>query len=364
VRNERRLPAVAIGALATLVSPVSGAFLALGLIGVAVHDRARRTTALWTIASAGLCLVAIAAYFGLPGSEGFQVFPACVAACTLLVLLAARPSPSVRTVLLISLIACPVLVVVPNGMGSNFERFTWLCLPVAVAATGQARRRVVALAAITALSAGVVGSAKDLYVAAQPMSRPSYAAGLVAQLDRTTRLAGYRVEVVPDGTHVSAYALLDHASLARGFETQSDNSLNAVLNSPTLDPRTYRTWLDENAVGYVAIDRRTLKSGPEDRLVRSATPPYLHEVWSDHNWRLLAVSNPRPIVAAPARLVQAAQADLTVMTPTSGRFAVRIRWSTFLHVRTAAGARAALTPDGRGWTVLTAGGPGTYVLSG
>jgi hypothetical protein len=367
VRADRRFPAAAVGAAAALVSPVSGAFLVLGLVGVALHDPRRRTTVLWTVGSAGVCLLAVGVYFGLPGSQGFQVPQALVAAAALSAMLAARPPAYVRTVLLISLVACPLLVIVPNGMGSNFERLTWICLPVAVAATGQARRAVVVLTSVAALTAGVAGSVKDLYVAAQPMSRSSYTAGLVAQLDRTPGLADYRVEVVPDGTHVAAYALLDHASLARGFETQSDNSLDGILSSPRLDAASFRRWLDQNAVGYVALDRRTLKSGPEDRLVRSRTLRYLHEIWSDAHWQLFAVAAPAPIVDRPARVATATQADLTVTAPAAGHFALRIHWSTFLRVRATPGGRApsaTLSPDGHGWTVLSTTGPGDYVLSG
>jgi hypothetical protein len=362
VRADRRGPAGIVGAFTALLSPVSGAFLILGLIGVFVHLPQRRVTAAWAVTGAGACLLAVAAYFGVPGPEGFQLVPAAAATAAVAVMLLARPAPYVRTVILISLIACPLLAVIPNGMGSNFERFAWICLPVATVATARARLPLIAAAATAAMALGIIGSVHDLVVAAQPMSDKSYYTGLVAQLDRTPGLASYRVEIVPDGTHVAAYALLDHASLARGYETQSDNALNSVLKSKSLDATSYKAWLDNNAVGYVVIDRQTLASGPEDKLVRPGRLPYLRQVWSDAHWRLFKVTAPSPIVAPPGRLVDADQASLVISTPSAGRLAVRVRWSRFLQVNP--GRPARLVPDGQGWTTLVVTQPGRYVVTG
>jgi hypothetical protein len=362
VRAERRCAAAIAGGLAALVSPVSGAFLVLGLTGVLLHDSRHRASAAAASIAAGVCLVAVAGYFGTPGPEGFQPLQATVAGAAIALMLITRPPPYIRTVLVASLAACPVLALVPNGMGSNFERFAWICLPVAVAATSGVRSLLTAICAGLAVLVGVIGSIHDLVVAAQPMSNIAYYDNLIAELDQINGLANFRVEVVPDGTHVAAYALLDHAQLARGYETQSDNALNRVLTSPTLNAVTYKTWLDENAVGYVAIDNTTLKNSSEDQLVRSGTDPYLHEIWSDQHWRLFAVSTPTPIVSPPARVIDADQSELQISTPQAGSLELRVRWSRFLHVigphRT-----GQLTPDGQGWTTLVAPRAGRYTIS-
>jgi hypothetical protein len=306
---------------------------------------------------------AMGLYYGLPGSEGFPLLHAAAATATTALLLCARPPAIVRSVVLVSIAACPILALVPNGMGTNFERFTWICLPVAVAATGQARRVVVFGSALIAVSMGVIGSVHDLYVAAQPMSQPSYVQGLADEFDRLPGLADYRVEVVPDGTHVAAFALLSHASLARGDETQSDNRLNSVLHSPALDAASYRRWLDENAVAYVALDRETLAHEPEDRLVRFGHVPYLRLAWSDRHWLLFAVRDPLPIAQPPARVTDADQARLVVSVPAPGRYHLSLEWSHLLQLRHAtAGAAVERAPDGR--TVLVAPAPGKYSLGG
>ena len=361
VRANRLWAAAAVAAVTALVSPVSGAFLALAVAGLVLHDRRRRVTATATMAAAGACLLFVVVYFATPGPEGFQPLQAWFTAAALAAMLLARPADYVRTVVVLALVACPVVALVPNGLGSNFERFAWIVLPAAVVATAQARGRLVALVAVFAVSIGLVGSVKDLWVAAQPMSDQAYVAGLVHRLDATPGLENYRVETVPDGTHVAAYALLGHAQQARGFETQADNAYDSVLSEPTLDATRYRRWLDENAVGYVAIDHRTLKHGPEDTLVRSGRLPYLHRVWSDGRWALYAVSDPRPIVSAPGTVTRSTQAEFAVSVPRPGRYRVQVRWSTLLGVR---GPDGSLHPSGDGWTSLDARKAGRYVLGG
>jgi hypothetical protein len=366
VRADRRVLAPLAGAATALLSPVSGAFLVLGLIGVLVADPRRRVSAAGAAVGAGACLLTVALYFGMPGPEGFRPLQAVAATGAIAAMLLARPARYVRIVLWISLAACPLLALIPNGMGSNFERFSWICLPVATVATARAGRRTGLAVAGIAVSMSIVQSVSDLTVAAQPMSAPAYYTGLIRQLDRTPDLANHRLEVVPDGTHVAAYALLDHAMLARGYETQADNQLNGVLASPYLDAFSYRTWLDDNAVGYVAIDRRTLRRGPEDSLVRAHTPSYLRQVWADAHWRLFRVVLPTPIVASPARLVDADQASLELTTPGAVTVSLRVRWSRFLKIRGigVGGDRAELEPDGYGWTTLVTTRAGHYRITG
>ncbi len=364
VRGNRRCAAAAAGAATALVSPVSAVFLVLGVAGVFLHDPVRRTTTVLTSAAAGVVLVSVAAYFGMPGPEGFPLGEGVLTAATLGLMLLARPSPSVQAVLVLSLVACPLVVLVPNGMGSNFERFAWLCLPVAVAATARARLSVLLMATLLGLGCTVVQTVLDLDVASKSISSTSYYARLSAELDRTRGLSNYRVEVIPDGTHVAAYALLNHAQLARGYETQSDNALNGVLGSPALDATTYKLWLDNNAVGYVVINRTTLKSGPEDRLVRAGDLPYLRLAWSDRDWLLYRVADPSPVAAPPARVVDADQDNLVIETPRAATVAVRVRWSRFLHIVGPAATGATLQSDGQGWTTLTTHSAGRYVLTG
>jgi hypothetical protein len=365
VRDQRRILAALLTVLTVLFSPVSGAFIALGLVGTLLY-RSYRTISATTILTAGVTLGVVGAVFGAPGPEGFTAKQALVTASALLLFLASRPPKHLGVVILLSLLACPLLVAIPNGMGSNFQRLVWICLPVAVVATARTRLRFAGFASALAIVSGALGTAHDVAVARAPMSTVSYYAPLAAELDRIPALTSYRLEAVPDGTHTASYALLDHAMLARGYLTQTDNALNAVLTSrATLNALTYKIWLDNNAVGYVAIGRTALNPNPEYELVSGGQLPYLTKIWSDTNWTLYRVESPTPIVAPPARIRDADQSSMTVDVPKAGKLPVRVRWSKFLTADAPGHASGAtVTDDGYGWTILTAPVPGPYVLHG
>jgi hypothetical protein len=365
VRDQRRILAAALAVLAVLVSPVSGAFIAVGLVGTLLH-RSHRTISATTIVTAGVALGVVGAVFGAPGPEGFTAKQALVTALALLLFLVSRPPRYLRVVILLSVLACPLLVAVPNGMGSNFQRLVWICLPVAVVATARTPLRFAGFASALAIVAGALGTVHDVAVARAPMSTVSYYVPLAAELDHIPALTDYRLEAVPDGTHTASYALLDHAMLARGYLTQTDNALNGVLTSwATLNPLTYKIWLDNNAVGYVAIGRTALNPDPEYELVSGRQLPYLTRIWSDTNWTLYRVESPTPIVAPPGRIRHADQSSMTVDVPKAGKLPVRVRWSKFLTADAPGDARGAtVTDDGYGWTILTAPVPGEYVLHG
>ena len=118
--------------------------------------------------------------------------------------------------------------------------------------------------------------------------------------------------------------------LARGWETQEDTALNLPLTQDPLDPITYKTWLDNNAVGYVALPSFTAGPYPEYKLVASAAPSYLTRIWGDANWDLFRVANPTPIVAQPASVLALDQKSLTLRVPCACTLAVRVHWSRFL----------------------------------
>ena len=197
------------------------------------------------------------------------------------------------------------------------------------------------------------------------MSSVSYYAPLAAELDQIPALTSYRLEAVPDGTHTSAYALLGHAMLARGYLTQTDNALNGVLMSRAhLNAVTYKIWLDNNAVGYVAIGKTSLAPNAEYSLVSAGHLPYLQRVWATSSWTLYRVANPTPIVAPPARIHDPDQSNLTIDVPRAGTLPLRLRWSKYLSVSEPPTVEATVTNDGHGWTILTVPRPGRYVLHG
>jgi hypothetical protein len=213
----------------------------------------------------------------------------------------------------------------------------------------------------------------DVFEGAQATASPDYYASLITELSTLRpQLTGCRLEVVEDGTHTASFALLDHAMLARGYEYQEDNALNAVLADPKLDGVQYKVWLDNNAVCFVAIastHRRQIT--PEYQLVSQQRPGYLGEVWQNSAWTLYRVADANPIVSAPVRVVGFSQSELRLQVPCACTFGVRVRKPQNLQAVTTPPPGSAEQPvsarlqsDGFGWTTMTTARPGTYTLSG
>jgi hypothetical protein len=255
-------------------------------------------------------------------------------------------------------------------LGDNLLRLVTYCLPAVVVATS-ARRVSLALVGVSvALVLSTKQSVGDVFEAAEPTASPAYYTSLIAELDRLHgQLLSCRLEVVEDGTHTASYALLDDAMLARGYEYQEDNELNAVLASPSLDGVQYKVWLDNNAVCFVAIAstyRRQIT--PEFRLVARHRPGYLHRVWHDAAWTIYRVADAKPIVSPPVQVVRFSQSKLVLRVPCACTFGVRVRKPEHLRAvtipSTAPPIHARLEPDGFGWTRMTTPTPGVYTLSG
>ncbi len=365
VKTQRRWWAGAFVVLSVASSPVPGAFLAIGLVATFVMVTTHRRTAAVTLGVIAACLGIVAVAFGTPGPEPFSLWLCGETILWLLVFLVARPPDYLRLTVYLSVVAAAVLVAIPNGMGSNFARLAWFCLPVAVVATSRLRWWVAVLVVAPVMLAGANGTVSDLRNARLPMSQTDFYRPLAAQLDTIPQLDNYRVEVVTHGAHAAYDALLNHAMLARGWETQEDKKLNGTLLDPTIDAVTYKVWLDNNAVGYIAFPRASLDDYPEYRLVAGGTLPYLTQVWSNDKWVLYKVRDASPIVGAPATLMQHSQAQLTIDAPCACTFTVRVRYSKYLHATAQSSLfDATVDDDGSGWTRITTTGPGVYYLRG
>ncbi|MFG1917598.1 hypothetical protein [Micromonospora sp. NPDC048898] len=204
----------------------------------------------------------------------------------------------------------------------------------------------------------------DLLGIGDPTSAPGYHAPLRAFL-AGQRLTG-RVEVPPTRNYWEA-ARLGEVPLARGWLRQADIDRNPLFFTTVpgaagtgmpLTPTSYRAWLAENAVQFVALPDAPLSwvGRAEAELVRGGLP-YLTPVWSGPHWRVWAVVDPTPLVATPAELIRADGAAVTFRAPAAGPVAVRVRHSRWL---VASGA-ATVTADGA-WTTVTVPGPGEYTV--
>ena len=355
--------AASAAVLAVLASPVAGALLVVALSGVLFLPRGRRLPAVAALAAVALALGVLALVYPAPGIEPFGATTARGLALALCAMVIARPLGFVTVPVLLSLAVCWALTVYPNALGSNFNRMVWIWLPIEVVAT--ARRP--AIVAVSCVALGVYLGARtttsDLEVAYAPASATAQYPALLAAMDRVRDLASYRVEAVSDGTHDAAYFLLNHAQLARGYETQADERLNAVIVNGPLNADAYRGWLDANAVGYVVLHRIVVHPSAEYRLV-SGGLPYLHAVWSSPNWVLYRVVDPTPIASSPARIVDADQSNIVITVPTASSVLLRLHWSSALHLSGPLAKHGHLETDGTGWTRLIVDSAGQFQIAG
>jgi hypothetical protein len=366
-REGKLVPTIVLIALSLVATPTPAAFVALGMTGVFISWPARRKQAAILIGVIGAGMFAITLAFGSPGPEPFPPALRVQMICALLLLQLARPERWMRTTLWVSMLAVIAISSFDNALGSNLARWVWFCLPVAVMALSRFKAVFVALIVTPLLIGGWNATVNDLQNAVKPVSTTQYYAPLAEELDNLPDLVNYRVEVVDHGAHAAYAALLDHANLARGWETQEDVALNSKLYARHLNPTVYKIWLQTNAVGYVALPATTVSTFGEYALVHNldaATAAYLKPVWQNENWRLYKVLDATPIVTAPAQVVRASQASMVVDVPCSCSINVRVHFSKFLYATGPAGNAAIVKDDGNGWTVLTSTSPGTYRLQG
>ena len=366
--RERRVLLAFVGALgAVLSSPVTGAFLGFGLFTAFLVERDYRRMAFLTGAVTGSALISVALYFGSPGPQGYTFVASLIASGSALIMLLARPAPGLRLALWLTAIAAPLISEIPNGLGSNYARLPWICLPAAVVATAHVRRTIAIAAVVPAVICCAQTTVVDLRLSRQPAASASYYRSLIARLSTIPNLANYRLEVVQDiHIHAAAYQLIRTAAIAGGYETQEQNALNSVLKSVRrLNAVSYKVWLDNSAVGYVAFDKRTEGDTAEYNLVRSGTLDYLTPIWSDRTWTLYKVRFATPIVLPPEKLVSATQSALSISVPCACKFNVRVRYSKFLTATDVdTGLAANVQDDLTGWTVVQTSAPGTYNLRG
>jgi hypothetical protein len=204
--------------------------------------------------------------------------------------------------------------------------------------------------------------------ASDPSEHVSYYTPLLsrlAALGATDPRHPLRIEVVTTANHSDARRLAPRVALARGWERQLDREHNALFyDSGALTAGSYRAWLEDAAVAYVALPDAPLdySATSEARLLRGsgggagrgsggAAPSYLREVWRSAHWRLWAVQGARPIAKPPAVLTGLGVDSFTLQAPRAGAFEVRVRFTPYWALASGQGCVARAPGD---WTELLA----------
>jgi hypothetical protein len=350
-----------LAALCAAASPLAAVLLGLAAL---THTLARRSPrALLALAvPAGVVVVPLALLFP---EGGFEPFPttsfAATALVTLLFLWALpRGQRLLRTGGVVYLLACVLALVVHTPMGSNIERYAVLLagpLLLCALAGGGKRQVPVVLVALLGIAIFVVwGPVREtVAVAGNESTRASYYAPVLGFLEDHGG-ALERVEVPLTRSHWEAALLAPRISLARGWEKQLDERYDSVLLSGSLSAASYRRWLEDQAVSYVALPDTPLdpSSAREGTLIKGGLP-YLRVVFTSRHWRVYRVLDPTPLLEGPGRLTSLGQDSFALRADTPGRFLVRIHYTRYWTL-TAGSGRVAQAPGG--WTYVTASMPG------
>jgi hypothetical protein len=343
---RHRLPRAAVAGtlstVATASSPVAGLFL--GVVAAALW-LGRRRPAAYAIGVPPVVVVALSAWlFPFSGQQPIALRSAILpVACGVCCYLLAHASwRTLRIGALVYVAGVLAVLAIPSQIGSNVIRLGLIfggVVLVAIAAQAapskqqNRSRTVLALAIITATVWQLSIVTSDA-INSRPTRAWTFELGeLVHQLE-ARHADRARVEVVPARSHREASALAPYVNLARGWNRQADAERNPIFyREGLLTPVSYRTWLDRWAVGYVV-----LPVGPPDpaALAESelvaAAPHYLHEVWSDADWRLFEVVSPTPLVDPPAVVTSFNAAELVLEVASAGTVLVRIPDSPWLSL--------------------------------
>ncbi|HEY3717885.1 MAG TPA: hypothetical protein VGL39_25440 [Jatrophihabitantaceae bacterium] len=327
VLNGRRVAAVPLAFLAGAASPV--VTLGLGIVAATAALRRRFGDAVVLAGAGGLGSAIVAIVFADGAAMTFAPESAirAVLATVLVIALVPRRLGVVRIGAALNLAVIIAAWAVSSPVGSNAQRLSLLFAIPIIAAVVEWPGWLAAGAVVVAVLAQPPVMPDIARLAGAPVTHESYYQPVLRAIDRQGTLTG-RVEVPEINGHWDAALLAKHVPLARGWLRQVDTELNNDVffgNGP--DEASYRSWLERNAVQYVAVpDAQLTKGGQREKALLDGGLPYLRAVWSDEHWALYAVQNPAPIVGAPARLVSSDAARIVVEAPGGTTALLRMRW--------------------------------------
>jgi hypothetical protein len=348
--------------LTSLASPVAATFLALGAAAWWLAERRAAAIALGLAAMTPAAALAVA--FPEGGRFPFVASSFWPALAALAGVLAALPREErvLRAGAALSLLATVASFLVDNPLGGNVIRLATIAAgPLAACALWRRRRWLLAAIAAPLLVWQWVAPVTDWARAAgDPSVHRAYYQPLNAFLERQGPRP-FRVEIPFTQNHWEARWVAPNRPLARGWLRQLDTVRNPLFyNGRPLTAARYRGWLEDNAVGFVALPDAPLDASAraEARLVRAGVPG-LREVWRGPHWRVYAVERARPLAAGAARAIRLDTDGVTLAARRAGRVDVRIRFNPYWRLSS---GRGCVAKGSGGWTRVRVDGPGTVAL--
>ena len=358
LQRGRVWPAVLLGLLTGLLSPIAALFL--GLAGVALAIGGLRTAGA-ALTTAALVPPALVSLLFPDGGEGPFVFSAFWPVPLLALAFWLAAPAAERTLRIGALLYAAAAVgawAIATPVGGNAVRLGALVGgPLLLCALLAGRRRLTLPLIALLVAFGVwqwSAAARDV---AQTGGDPSTEASFYAPLNDflAAHPGAYRVEIPFTFSHWETAEVAPRFALARGWLRPDDVEYNHLFYGGRLDAVTYRAWLDAHGVRFVAVPlgvKADYSAHDELRLIASR-PPYLQPVWSSRDWRVYEVARAHPIGVARLGVN-----DALVRLHAPGSLIVRVRWSPYWR----ASGGACVEKSGE-WTRVTAPRAGDVRLS-
>jgi hypothetical protein len=345
--------ACALALLCGLLSPIAALFLALAALAYGL------TVARWpglAMTAAALATPAVVSVLFPDGGEGPFVFSAFwPVPLFALAFYAALPrrERTLRVAAVLYAVAAAGAWAIPTPVGGNTVRLGALVGgPVLLMARGR-RLGLPVVALLVAFGVWQWSAAvRDI---AQTSGDRATHASFYRPLDHFLAAVHgppFRVEIPFTFSHWETAEVAPRFSLARGWLRPDDVDYNHIFYGGPLNAATYRAWLVDHGVRYVAVPRAKpdYSARAELRLIASR-PPYLRPVWGSRDWRVYEVTPPPSIGAA-----RVGSSDALVRLSAAGSPVVRLRWSPYW---VAPGACVEKAGD---WTRVVASRAGSYRL--
>ena len=347
-RRERFAAGVA-AMLTSAASPVAGLFLALA--GAALFLRGSRRDGV-VLAAPALLVIAIFS-FGFPttGTEPFVFSTFFWVPFTVGIALVLLPgeAPVLRIGAVLYLIMCVVLFAIGTPVGGNATRLATVFAPALFAlALPDARRPwLVGLAIVPVLYWSFQAPVRDVARAAgDPSIDRSYYTPLLDEVAKVAPDRPFRIEVPPSRERFEAVYVAQRYPMARGWLRQLESDDFDLFQDGNLTAASYRRWLDDRAVTFVAVsDAHPDYLAEDEKELIAGGLPYLTEIWSNDDWKLYRVAAPTSLADAPARVQDLGANSIRLSAPAAGDYPLRVSPSRWWHVTSGPGC-ARTSDDG------------------
>lgn len=361
LQRGRRGLGLGLAAATALASPVAALFLGLAGVAWALAGRRRLGAALAVAAVAPAAFLSFA--FPEGGTEPFVTSAFLPVAIVVVAALLALPADErlLRIGAALYGLAALAAFVLDTPMGGNVTRLETLFAGPLLACALWGRRTAVLLCLAPVL----------LYFQWGPPVRdvrradgdPTVARAYYSPLLRffAAQPGPFRAEVTPTLDHWESRWVAPHVPLARGWVRQLDRRDGPLFYDGSLSPATYRAWLDELGVRYVAIPDGPLDyaAAGEARLVRSGRVPGLRPVARAGHWRVWSVAGAR-LAAGPAIVTALGPDEVRLAVRRPGEVLVKVRFSPYWAI---ADGRGCVEEGAAGFTRVRAAAAGPLRLA-